>query len=258
MIAALELTLVRFSAAFALTPFFSSRAFPARTKAALAFAVCLLLVPMVVNITATSTGHPVEVTFRGLLGEVAVGAVYGLTLSMFSEMLLLAGQIIGLQLSFSLVNLLDPQSEIQTPLMGDLFQVMGIWIMIAAGLDRTLLASIMRSLRAVPPGSFPLERIGQSARTLVPLLSGSFFAALELAAPVLAATVVVEVAVALLGKLSPQLPVISLTVPLKTLTGFGLLIGALSLWPRFIEARFDALLDVAERLIAPGFPGGRG
>jgi flagellar biosynthetic protein FliR len=78
-----------------------------------------------------------------------------------------------------------------------------------------------------------------------------FLAALELAAPVLAATMLVEVTIALLGKLSPQLPVMSLTVPIKTLTGFALLTGALALWPRFIEARFSGLLDLAQRLIDP-------
>ena len=57
------------------------------------------------------------------------------------------------------------------------------------------------------------------------------------AAPVLAATMLVEIAVALLGKLSPQLPVMNLTVPFKTLTGFALLTGSLALWPRFVEAR---------------------
>jgi flagellar biosynthetic protein FliR len=83
--------------------------------------------------------------------------------------------------------------------------------------------------------------------------AGIFLAAVELAAPVLAATLLVEVAVSLLGKLSPQLPVMSLTVPMKTLTGFALLASALALWPRFIEARFSGLLDLAERLIAlPG------
>jgi flagellar biosynthetic protein FliR len=60
----------------------------------------------------------------------------------------------------------------------------------------------------------------------------------------------VEISVALLGKLSPQLPVMNLTVPMKTLTGFALLAGSLALWPRFIEARFSGLLDMAERLIA--------
>ncbi len=257
--AGMGLALVRVSTMLALAPFFSSRVLPARTKIALSVTICWLLVPTVtVAAAGNSSLPPVSLSFPGLLGEVAVGAIYGLSLSLFNEMLLVAGQIVGLQFSFSLVNLLDPASEIQTPLMGDLFQLLGILVMITAGLDRILLASLMRSFDAVPPGSFALDSIPSSARTLVPLLSGSFFAALELAAPVLAATVLVEVSIALMGKLSPQLPVISLSVPFKTLTGFAILIGSLALWPRFIEARFSSLLDVAERLIAQGVPGGRG
>jgi flagellar biosynthetic protein FliR len=42
----------------------------------------------------------------------------------------------------------------------------------------------------------------------------------------------------------------SLTVPVKTLTGFAILAGSLALWPRFIEARFAGLLDLAEQLIS--------
>jgi flagellar biosynthesis protein FliR len=78
---------------------------------------------------------------------------------------------------------------------------------------------------------------------------GVFLAAVELAAPVLGATMLIEVAVALLSKLSPQLPVMSLSVPLKTLVGFAVLIGCVAVWPRFIEARFSNLLDMAERLL---------
>jgi flagellar biosynthetic protein FliR len=255
MAAAFALALVRVSSMIALAPFFVSRAIPARTKALFSFTVCVLLVPTIAVAAAKGNGAGVELSFEGILGEAAVGVIYGLTLSLFNEMLLIAGQIVGLQFSFSLVNLLDPASEIQTPLMGDLFQMMGTLVLITAGLDRLLLASMVRSVRAVPLGSFPLAAIGGSAKTLVPMLSGSFFAALELAAPVLAATVLVEISVALLGKLSPQLPVVALTVPFKTLTGFVLLIGSLALWPRFIEARFSNLLDVAERLITQG---GRG
>jgi flagellar biosynthetic protein FliR len=66
----------------------------------------------------------------------------------------------------------------------------------------------------------------------------------------------VEVAVSLLSKLSPQLPVMNFTVPLKTVIGFSVLSGSLALWPRFIEARFASLLDMAERLISvPGLRG---
>ena len=83
----------------------------------------------------------------------------------------------------------------------------------------------------------------------VKLLSGAFFAALQLAAPVLAATLMAEVTISALGKISPQLPVMIVAVPAKTLLGYTVLIGSLALWPRFIEARFSYLLDSAEQLI---------
>jgi flagellar biosynthetic protein FliR len=193
----------------------------------------------------------VDLGFSALLGELSVGLVYGLTLTLLNEMLLFAGQIEGVQFSFSMVNLLDPTSSIQTPLMGDLIQLMGTLVVIAAGLDRILLASMARSFRVAPLGCFALAPV--TALGIVRAAGGIFLAAVELAAPVLAATLLVEAAVALLGKLSPQLPVMSLTVPLKTLTGFALLTGSLALWPRFVEARFAGLLDLAERMIAlPG------
>ena len=244
------LALVRVSGMVFFAPFFSSTALPVRTKAVFVAAVAWLLAPLVAALPRAQT----SISFSSILGELAVGLVYGLSLTLLTEMLLFAGQIAGLQFSFSLVNLMDPSSPIQTPLLGDLFQLMGTLVVIAAGLDRILLASVVRSFHAVPLGTFALAP--PSALVLVHAASGIFLASLELAAPVLAATMLIEITVALMGKLSPQLPVMSLTVPFKTLTGFAVLLGSLALWPRFIEARFAALLDMAERLVsAPGYGG---
>ncbi len=241
------LALVRVSGMAAFAPFFSSTALPVRAKAVFAGAVAFLLAPL----AAALPNAQASISFSSIVGELSVGLVYGLSLALLNEMLLFAGQVVGLQFSFSLVNLMDPASAIQTPLMGDLFQLMGTLVVITAGLDRILLASVVRSFRVVPLGTYALGP--PAAMSIVRAAGGVFLAALELAAPVLAATLLVEVAVALLGKLSPQLPVMSLTVPMKTLTGFVILTGSLALWPRFIEARFAGLLDMAERMISvPG------
>jgi flagellar biosynthetic protein FliR len=215
-------------------------------------AVAYLLAPLVAALPRAQT----DLSFSALLGELAVGLVYGLTLTLLNEMLLFAGQIAGVQFSFSIVNLLDPTSNIQTPLLGDMFQLMGTLVVIGAGLDRILLASMVRSFWAAPLGSYGLAP--PTALGIVHAAGGIFLAAVELAAPVLAATMLVELAVALLGKLSPQLQVMNLTVPLKTLTGFVLLAASLALWPRFIEARFAALLDLAQRLIVSSTSSGSG
>jgi flagellar biosynthetic protein FliR len=243
-LSAMTLALVRLSGMVAFAPFFSSTALPMRAKAVFVGAVAWLVAPLVAALPQAQA----TLSFSAIIGELAVGLVYGLSLTLLSEMLIFAGQIAGLQFSFSLVNLLDPESAIQTPLLGDLFQLMGTLVLITAGLDRILLASVVRSFRAVPLGAFTLAPVAASA--IVRAAGGIFLAALELAAPVLACTMLVEIAVALIGKLSPQLPVMSLTVPMKTLTGFVILASSLALWPRFIETRFASLLDMAERLIA--------
>lgn len=245
---AMTLALIRVSGVVFFAPFFSSSALPVRTKAVFVGAVAYLLAPLVASLP---NAHA-TLSFAAILGELAVGLVYGITLALCNEMLLFAGQVAGVQFSFSLVNLMDPSSPIETPLLGMLFQLMGTLVIIAAGLDRILLASMIRSFRAVPLGTYALAPV--TGLGILRAAGGVFVAALELAAPVLAATMLVEISVALMGRLSPQLPVMNLTVPLKTLTGFVILAGSLALWPRFIEGRFGALLDLAEQLIAGHAP----
>jgi len=243
-LAAMTLALLRVSGMVVFAPFFSSTALPVRAKAVFVLAVAWLLAPLV----ATLPNAHADINLTAVLGELAAGLLYGLSLALLNEMLLFAGQIAGVQFSFSLVNLMDPSSSIETPLLGNLFQLMGTLVLITAGLDRILLASLFRSFRAVPLGTCALAPTAGLA--LVRAASGIFLAAVELSAPILAATMLVEVAIALMGKLSPQLPVMSLTVPVKTLTGFVVLAGSLALWPRFIEARFGSLLDLAQQLVS--------
>src|SRR5208337_5567374 len=154
-LSAMTLTLVRVSGMVAFAPFFSSTALPMRAKAVFAGAVAFLLAPLV----ATLPNARITLGFSSLLGELAVGLVYGLTLALLNEMMLFAGQIMGVQFSFSLVNLLDPASSIQTPLLGELFQLMGTLVVIGAGLDRILLASMVRSFRVAPLGSYALAPV---------------------------------------------------------------------------------------------------
>ncbi len=129
-LSAMALALVRVSGMVAFAPFFSSTALPVRAKAVFAGAVAFLLAPLV----AALPNAQASLSFPAIVGELSVGLVYGLSLALLNEMLLFAGQVVGLQFSFSLVNLMDPASAIQTPLLGDMFQLMGTLVVITAGL----------------------------------------------------------------------------------------------------------------------------
>jgi flagellar biosynthetic protein FliR len=245
-LSALVLAMVRLSSMMVAAPFFSSQAIPRQIKAGFVFVVSLLLAPIVASLPMAR----VELGILPLAGEIAVGLIFGFSLTMLNEVLLFAGQVLGVQFSFSLANLLDPNSEVQTPLLAQTFSLIGVIVLLASGLDRTMLGAFMRSYANAPLGSVFLN--GLQAMLLVQITSGVFFAALQLAAPALAATMLVEIVVALIGKMSPQLPVTAITVPAKTIIGYVVLLGSLALWPRFIENYFTRLLDVAENMLRHG------
>ena len=240
----MTLVLVRISGLMVFAPVFSSEAIPVRVKAVFVLTVSFLVAPVV---AAFPHAH-VDLGVLPVLGELSVGLVFGLTLSLVFEALNFAGQVMGFQFSFSLVNLLDPNSPVQTPLMGQMFGLLGTLTVIGTGLDRTVLAALLRTFSAAPVGTVTLDP--RAGLALVTMASGIFAAAVQLSAPLIAATLLAEVAVALAGKLAPAMPVMAVTVPVKTLLGYGVLIGSLALWPHWIEARFASLLDAAGHLLA--------
>jgi flagellar biosynthetic protein FliR len=242
-LAAMVLVMVRLSGLMVFAPVFSSEAIPARVKTLFVLLTAVLLAPVV---AALPLAHA-ELGVRPVAGELGIGFLFGFALSLLTEILLFAGQILGFQFSFSLVNLLDPNSQVQTPLLSQMFTLLGTLVLLGSGLYREMLLAFLRSFRDAPVGAAALT--GADALSLVNGLNGVFFAALQLAAPVIAATVLVEVTVAVMGKLSPQLPVLLVAIPAKTLVGYTVLIGALALWPRFLEARFAGLLDTGQRLL---------
>ncbi|MBW4027577.1 flagellar biosynthetic protein FliR [Acidipila rosea] len=243
-LAAWVLVMLRVSALAVFAPVFSSDAIPKAVKVTLVGTTSLLLAPVAASMTAAHA----EIGFAAILGELAVGLVFGLTLLLLAEVALFAGQVVGLQFSFSLVNLLDPNTSIQTPIFGQLFSLLLTTGLVVSGLHRILLEALIRSFASVPVGTAIFK--GKIAISLVTMGSGIFLAAIQLSAPVLAATMLVEIAIALVGRLSPSLPVMNITIPAKTFTGYVVLLGSLALWPRFFEMRFTALLDVAQRLVA--------
>ena len=238
------LVMVRISGLMVFAPMFSSAAIAPRIKAGFVIAVTVLLAPVV----GTLPHARVALDMAGLLGELAVGLTFGFALSLILETLMFAGQMLGMEFSFSLVNLLDPNSNIETPVLGQLLSWLGLLVLIGAGLDRSLLAAVMRSFAVVPVGQAVVK--SGTGVALAAMTGGVFLAGLQLAAPVIAAALTVEIVVALVGKLSPHLPVMVVSIPLKTLTSYAVLIGSLAVWPAWIERHFTALLDQAGKLVA--------
>lgn len=237
------LVAIRLSGLLVFAPVLSSAAVAPRIKAGFGLAVTILLAPVV----AAAPGARAELGVASILGELGVGLVFGLSLMMLTESLLFAGTLLGMSFSFSLVNLLDPNTHVDTPVIGQLLGWLGVLVIIGAGLDRVLLAAMVRSFAVVPVGQGVIQ--AKTGEALASMAGGIFVAGLQLAAPVMAATLVVEMTVSMVSRLAPMLPVQVIGVPLKTLSAYVVLIGSLAVWPGWIERHFAALLDSAGKLL---------
>ena len=110
-----------------------------------------------------------------------------------------------------------------------------------------LLRAVGRSFVTVPPGTAHLTGIF----TMTALRAGGsvFTLGVQIAAPVLSATFLTDIVLGLLGKASPQAPLMMLGPPIKTLLGLSILFVALKYWPAMLDRFFLSSMELSNRLL---------
>jgi flagellar biosynthetic protein FliR len=225
-------------------PFLGDRAIPNRIKAGLLIVLTALLVP-VAPVQPVLAG-PVE-WVRMVLGEWLVGALMALSLAAVFEGMQFAGQLSGIQLGLSLATLFDPQSDADSPALSVFYNLITLLFFLQLDIHHWVLRALSRSFDYLPVGSAVATEL--VSRELVHVVGSLFVLGIQIAAPVLLATMMIDLVLGFLSKASPQLPVLLVGIPVKNLTGYALLMGAVTLWPGILERRFAFAIGAAERML---------
>jgi flagellar biosynthetic protein FliR len=235
---------VRIGGMFLFPPFFSSDAIPVPVKAALTIALTALMYPVYGPIAL----H-VDVLgwLRVAAGELTIGLLLGLSLQFVFEAALAAGQMIGVQTGYSLITVLDPQTQADTQVLAIFHQLTALLIFLRLDVHHWLLRGLAASFIYLPPGTATASF--EASVGLLREAGGIWLAALQIAIPVILATLLVDVALGFLGKASPQLPVMLVGLSVKNLIGLTALAGTLALWPRMFDGEFARALAAGERLL---------
>jgi flagellar biosynthesis protein FliR len=223
-------------------PFFSNASIPWRVRAILTLLITAALVPLY-----GSTPPAGLSPLRAIAGELAIGFALGLSTQFVLEAANLAGQIMGMQVGYSLVNLIDPTTEVDTPVLSVFHQLMAVLLFLDFNGHHWMLRTLARSFEYIPAGS-----VTSAISSTTALVAGAkviFIAGVQLAAPVLAITVLTDVALAFLGRAVPQLPVLFIGLTLKTWLAFAVVIGSVTLWPRLFSGYFQNAFRFSEHLL---------
>ncbi|MBZ5585445.1 MAG: flagellar biosynthetic protein FliR [Acidobacteriia bacterium] len=239
------LVLARVAGALVFVPIPGIRGGPEPARAILAggLAVALFARWPVIDPSAVTPGTLATWT----LGEAAVGLAIGIPVAVVLEAFTLAAQILGLQAGYAYASTIDPNTEADSGVLLVFAQLMAGLLFFALGLDREILRLFALSLERVPPGAYGFGRA--SAQTLIALTSGLFSVGLRLALPVVALLMMVDFALALLGRLNQQLQLLSLAFPVKMLVALAALGWVAAVFPRVLLEFSGAAWTAARRTL---------
>ncbi len=239
------LTLVRVAGVFVFVPIpgFKGLADPARILLSAAISVALFAV----------WPHPDEHVEAGqfagwVVSEAALGIGIGLTVAFALEAFVVGAQVIGLQAGYSFASTFDPATQADSTTLAMLAQTAASLLFFAMGLDREVLRIVARSMELHPPGTFLLTR--SAAESLVSTGSAMFSTGLRMALPVLALMVMVDISLALLGRINMQLQLVSIAFPVKMLVALALLASLAPAFPALLRGSRNVTFAAARSFIA--------
>ena len=206
-----------------IAPGFSSTQVPARIRLFIALAVSLALASLLVDsikpTLADGSGIALVAT---IFTELAVGFLLGFLARLFFMALqfitVTMTQAIGLSALPGTVMGDDEQS----PALSTLYTLVATTLLFAAGLHGQLLRGLVESYQTIPPGK-PFN--AQLALIDIADHAGAIFvAALRIGSPFIVFSVIVNFAIGITNKLTPQIPVFFIATPFVIAGGLFLLL----------------------------------
>lgn len=226
------LVLARISLVLFMLPIFSAQMLPRMVKASLALILSLLLFSVVEADPARFPDGPVETALL-LISEAMIGLTLGLCVRLFFGSVQLAGQVIGFQMGFSMINVVDPQSGANVSIMEQLGYWVTLLVFLCLNGHHALILSLIESFRLVPMGGFMFQ--DALFHKVLSLGGQMFLLAVKIGAPVIAALLFTSAGFGLTAKFSPQMNVMIVAFPLKIFIGlalFGLSLNVILLLSR--------------------------
>lgn len=211
------LTLFRISVILFLLPFFGGHSIPNAVKGALMLVLTLAVWPELSfpGSLMPADGWSIALMF---LGELVIGLIMGLGIRFLFAAIQTGGQIIGFQMGFAMVNVVDPLTGVSEAVTAHFLYMVVMLTFLALNGPLHLLTGLAQSFELVPPGTI-LITPGLTNEILT-LSTSMFTLAIKIAAPVMAALFLVDLSLALISRAAPQMHVLVLGFPIKIAVGF--------------------------------------
>ena len=229
------LVLVRMTALFVIAPFFGRRNIPAYLKVGFAF-FSSIIVLTTVNLNIVEYSNMVEFALL-IAEEFLVGIALGFSVYIMLNAIYVAGQMIDMQIGFGMVNVINPDSNIQVPITANFYYIVSILTFLVFRGHHMVIKALYESYRFVPIGEAVAGE--ELLSDIIRLFGNIFVIGFKIAAPITAAILMANVALGVMSKAVPQLNVFVLGMPIKIMLGMIVMLVTMPVFIDMLEELFS-------------------
>ena len=231
------LLLTRVSGIFVISPFFGSMNIPVyfRMGTALAFSVVLFPVIDAIDMAAPPAG--LLPYAAAVVAELFIGWLIGFVAYIAFSAVHFAGKVMDMQAGFAMVNVMDPTSGQQIPLIGSFLYNLSVIVFLVVNGHHMLIAALFESFQYVPILGLSLPP--NLAAFVVNLVNGVFVTGMKLAMPVTFSILLTNVGLGILARTMPQLNIFVVGLPLQIVIGMFVLSMLMPFYVLFLDVLFN-------------------
>jgi flagellar biosynthesis protein FliR len=200
-------------------PALAAQGLSGRFRLALAALLGAVVLPVVGPslLTVAPTGW--TAVGRACLVEGLVGAALGWSAALIVAAARQAGELVGLQAGLSPAALIDPDAAEELTALGHLYGLVALAVFLALDGPLALVAALVESYRVLPAGGLVLSE--ETARQAFGRLAAALELVLRAAGPPALALTLAGVALGLLGRAAPSLPLVAVSLPVRFALGLA-------------------------------------
>jgi flagellar biosynthesis protein FliR len=250
-VVAVVFVFLRIGAMLVMIPVIGEASVPVRVKGGLAILITLLVYPVVrPDIPAWSLQTDTLGIAWAILGEILIGVFLGFAAKLVFAGIRFGGGMIGMQMGFAIVNVIDPATRTQSSIIAEFQYMVAVLVYLIVDAHHLLILAITESYRFIPPTGFHFS--GALMEAVITFSQAIFVTAVKISAPIMAVLLFTNVALGIVARTVPQINIFIVGFPLQIAVGLvflGLTVPVVVILTQRVLAGLSGQIQVLLRLM---------
>jgi len=236
------LVVSRISGMLTTAPLFSTFPIPVMVKACLSALIGFIMYPLILHTSHFQMPHDIISMSLLMFKELLVGILIGFSANLIFIGIQIGGQLLSMQMGLAIAEALDPVTKQQVPIIGQFYLFTASTLFIFLNGHQWLFSSVYSSYHSIPIG-LNFEFTAEIVQKLLYFTSQLFSIAFSIIMPIFGLLFVIDIALAFISKMMPQMNIFMVGLPLKIYVGIVLMSIFITTTAAYLSGLMQMLLE---------------